>query len=142
MNINSSSDYDSLIDDLLFNEEHLAENCFIEGTEKSSENSYQHGFQLGFKKGYDIGLELGFYKGILTAINKIQNSKNIELTDKELDDLQKLSFLIETFPQINDTNVNIVEQFNKIKGLYKKFCFNLKAKDIDKKVFIYFKWTK
>lgn len=141
MNVISSFDYDSLIDDLLFNEEHLAENCYNEGTEKSSKNSYQQGFQLGFKKGHDIGLEIGFYKGILTAIKKLQISKIIQLTDKQLDDLQKLSFLIEIFPQINDINVNIIEQFNKIKGLYKKFCYNLKTKDLDKNVFIYLKWT-
>lgn len=135
MNIETNIDYDSFIDDILSCEERTAETKFIEGTEKSSKNSYEDGFQIGYQKGYSIGLEIGFYDGILTALRNLQESKIILLSDKEHNTLLKLLHLSESFPQINDKNVNIIDQYNEIKGLYKKFCFNLKIKHLDKTIF-------
>lgn len=137
MNANKSFDYDNIIDELLLSENYTAEKYYIEGTEKSSKNAYKEGFTIGFQKGCDIGLEIGFYAGILIGIKKLLKSKIIILSDKELNILQKLSNLIELFPQINDKNVDIIEQYNELKGLYKKFCFNLKIKDLDKRVLIF-----
>lgn len=141
MNVDTSFDYDFIIDGILLSEKHTAEIHYIEGTEKSSENSYKQGFQIGYQKGYNIGLEIGFYAGILNALQKLQHLKIIILTDKELDVFQNLSNIIKSFPQINDTNINIINQYNKIKGLYKKFCFNLKIKNLDKRVLIYHNGT-
>jgi len=141
MNANTSIDYDSIIEDILFSEKRTAEKNYIEGTKKSDENSYHQGFQSGYKKGHDIGLEIGFYYGVLIAINKLQKSKIIILSDKQLNILLKLSNLIETFPQINDKNLNIIEKYNKIKGLYKQFCFNLKIKNLDKSILNFSKWS-
>lgn len=141
MNVNISFNYDSVIDDILLSENHTAEKNYIEGTEKASENSYRQGFEIGFKKGYDIGLEIGFYNGILIAINKLQKLKIIILSDRELYILQKLLKLIEAFPHSNDKNINIVDKYNEVKGLYKKFCFNLKIKDLNKSVLNFSKWS-
>lgn len=138
---NKSLDYDSNIDDLLLSENRTAENNYIEGIKKSSENSYQQAFQIGHRKGLNIGFEIGFYTGIVIAIKKLQDSKIIILSDKENFILQKLSNLIELFPKINDKNVNITDQYNKIIGLYKQFYINLKIKDLDKSVFIFSKWN-
>lgn len=141
MNVNISVDYDSVIDDILLSENHTAEKNYFEGTEKASENSYQQGFEIGFKKAYDIGLEIGFYDGILIAINKLQKLKIIILSDREHNILQKLLNLIEAFPHSNDTNVNIVDKYNEVKGLYRKFCINFKIKDLDKSVLNFSKWS-
>jgi len=141
MNINTNVDYDSIIDHILLSENRTAEKNYIEGTEKSSENSNHEGFQAGYQKGYDIGVEIGFYNGILTALQKLQKAKIIVLSDRELNNLQKLSNLIGLFPQINNKNINIVDQHNEIKGLYKKFCINLKIKDLDKTLFHFSKWN-
>lgn len=141
MNSNTSFDYDSIIDDLLLSESRTAENHYIKGTKKSSENSYQQGFQIGYQKGSDIGLEIGFYAGTIIAIEKLQKLNIIILSDKEIYILQKLSKCIDIFPNINDKDVNITDQYNKIKGLYKQFCFNLKIKDLDKSIFNFSKWN-
>jgi len=141
MNANKSFDYDNIIDELLMSENHTAEKFYIEGTENSSKNAYKEGFTIGFQKGCDIGLEIGFYAGILIGLKKLLKSKIIILSDKELNILQKLSNLIELFPQINDKNVDIIEQYNELKGLYKKFCFNLKIKNLDKRVLNFSKWN-
>lgn len=141
MNNNTSFDYDSIINDLLLSENRTAKNNYIEGIKKSSENSYQQGFQIGHRKGLDIGLEIGFYAGVIVAINKLQSSKIIILSKKELYILQKLSNLIEIFPKINDKNINITDQYNKINGLYKQFYINLKIKNLDKSVFNFSKWN-
>jgi len=141
MNANTSFDYDNIIDELLMSENYTAEKYYIQGTEKSSKNAYKEGFTIGFQKGCDIGLEIGFYAGILIGIEKLLKSKIIILSDKELNILQKLSNLIELFPQTNDKNVDIIEQYNELKGLYKKFCFNLKIKDLDKRVLNFSKWN-
>lgn len=141
MNGNTSLDYDNIIDEILMSEEYTAEKYYIEGTEKSSENAYKEGFTIGHQKGYDIGLEIGFYAGILVGIKKLYQSKIIILSEKELHILQKLSNFIELFPQINDKNVNIIDQYNELKGLYKKFCFNLKIKNFDKRVLNFSKWN-
>lgn len=139
--MNVSFDYDSVINDILLSENHTAQKNYIEGTEKASENFYQQGFEIGFKKGYDIGLEIGFIDGILIAINKLQKLKIIILSDRELNILQKLLNLIETFPHNNDKNINIVDKYNEVKGMYKKFCFNFKIKDLDKSVLNFSKWN-
>lgn len=136
-----SVDYNSSVDDILLSEKHTARKHFIEGTEKSSENSYNQGFQIGYQRGYDIGLEIGFYDGVSTAINKLLKSKIIILSDREFNNLQRLLNLIELFPQKNDTNVDIFDQYNEIKGLYKKFCFNLKINNLDKSVLNFSKWN-
>lgn len=141
MNGNTSLDYDNIIDEILMSEEYTAEKYYIEGIEKSSENAYKEGFTIGHQKGYDIGLEIGFYAGILVGIKKLYQSKIIILSEKELNILQKLSNFIEIFPQINDKNVNIIDQYNELKGLYKKFCFNLKIKNLDKSVLNFSKWN-
>lgn len=141
MNVGANIDYDYIINNILLSEDHVAKQNFIKGTEKSFESSYQQGFQVGYQKGYNIGLEIGFYDGILTAIIKLQKSKIITLSDRELSIAQKLLNLIQLFPQINVTNVDVVDQYNKIKGLYKKFCFNLKVKDLDKSVLHFSKWS-
>lgn len=141
MNDNTDLDYDSIINDLLFTENRLAKKIFKKGVEKSSENSRQEGFHLGYSKGYDIGLEIGFYAGIVLTVKKLHNNKTIILTEKELHILQKLSTCIEVFPQVNDKNTNIVDQYNVIKGLYKKFCFNLKVKNLDKSILNFSKWN-
>lgn len=141
MNINQNLDYDSIIDDILLSEKHIAEKIYLQGIKKSTENSSLQGFQIGYQKGCDIGLEIGFYAGILIGIQKLQNSKIILLSEKEFHILHKLLNLIEEFPQINDKNVCIVNKYNEIKGLYKKFCFNLKVKDLDKSVLNFTKWS-
>lgn len=141
MNANTSFDYDNIIDELLMSENYTAKKYYIEGIENSSKNAYKEGFTIGFQKGYDIGLEIGFYAGILIGIKKLLKSKIIILSDKDLNILQKLSNLIEFFPQINDKNVDIIDQYNELKGLYKKFCFNLKIKDLDKRVLNFSKWN-
>lgn len=141
MSVHSSLDYDSMIDDILLSEKRTAIKNFTEGTEKSFENSFQQGFQIGYQKGHDIGLEIGFYSGIIIAIEKLQQSQIIILSDKELNILHKLSSLIKTFPLTNDKTLNIITQYNEIKGLYKKFCVNLKIKDFDKSVFIFSQWN-
>lgn len=137
MNVDASYDYDFIIDGILLSENCTAEKNYIEGIEKSSENSYQQGFQIGYQKGCDIGLEIGFYAGVLIALQKLQNLKIITLTDKELDVFEKLLNIIKFFPRINDTNINTITQYNEIKGLYKKLCFNLKIKNFDKRVLIF-----
>lgn len=134
-------DYNSSVDDILLSEKHTAGKHFVEGTVKSSENSYNQGFQIGYQKGYDIGLEIGFYEGVSSAINKLHKSKNIILSDRELSTLQKLLNLIELFPRKNDINVDVINQYNEIKGLYRKFCFNLKVNNIDKSVLNFSKWN-
>ncbi|XP_025190248.1 protein ORAOV1 homolog [Melanaphis sacchari] len=139
MNDNTSFDYDNIIDEILMTEKHTAKKYYIEGIEKSSENAYNDGFTIGYQKGYDIGLEIGFYAGILVGIKKLHKSKIIILTEKELNILQKLSNFIEIFPQINDKN--IIDQYNELKGLYKKFCFNLKIKNLDKRILNFSKWS-
>lgn len=141
MSVQTSLDYDSIIDDILLSEKHTAKKNFTKGTEKSFENSYQQGFQIGYQKGHDIGLEIGFYSGIITAIEKLQQSQIIIFSDKELNVLLKLSSSIKNFPQTNDKNENIIAQYNEIKGLYKKFCINLKFKDLDKSVFNFSQWN-
>lgn len=141
MNYSTNFDYDSIIDNILLTEKHFAEKHYIEGTEKSAENSYQEGFQTGYKKGYDVGLEIGFYAGILLAINKLHISKKIELTDKDLNTIKKITHCIEIFPQINEKNIDIIDQYNNLKGLFKKFCFNLKIKDLDKSILNFSKWN-
>lgn len=141
MSTNTSFDYDNIIDEILLSEKYTAEKYYSEGTERSSKNSYEEGFQIGFQKGCDIGLEIGFYAGILVGITKLHKSNIIILSEKELNILQKLSNFIELFPQINDKNINIIDQYNEIKGLYKKFCFNLKIKNIDKRILNFSKWN-
>jgi len=141
MNVSSSFDYDNKIDELLMSENYTAEKYYIEGTENSSKNAYKEGFSIGYQKGYDIGLEIGFYAGILIAIKKLLQSKIIILSEKELNILQKLLDLIELFPQINDKNLDIIDQYNELKGLYKKFCFNLKIKNLDKRILNFSKWN-
>lgn len=141
MNTNTSFDYDNIIDELLMSENYTAEKYYIEGTENSSKNAYKEGFTIGYQKGCDIGLEIGFYAGILIGIKKLLQSKIIILSEKELNILQKLSNLIELFPQINDKNVDIINQYNELKGLYKKFCFNLKIKNLDKRILNFSKWN-
>lgn len=141
MNGNTSFDYDSIIEDILLSEKRIAEKNYIEGTQKLCATSHQEGFQSGYQKGHDIGLEIGFFNGILIAINKLQKSKIIILSDKELNILLKLLYLIETFPQTNDKSINIIDKYNKIKGLYKQFCFNLKIKDLDKSILNFSKWS-
>lgn len=141
MNANTSVDYDNIIDKILLSEKYIAEKYYIEGTEESSKNAYNEGFKIGYQKGCDIGLEIGFYSGILIGIKKLHKSKIIILSEKELNILQKLSNLIELFPEINDKNVNFIDQYNEIKGLYKKFCFNLKIKNFDKKILYFSKWN-
>lgn len=141
MNINQNLDYDSIIDDILLSEKRIAKNTYLQGIEKSFENSSLQGFQIGYQKGCDIGLEIGFYAGVLIGIQKLQNLKIILLSEKEFLILHKLSNLIEEFPQINDKNVCIINKYNEIKGLYKKFCFNLKVKNLDKSVLNFTKWN-
>jgi len=141
MNASTRFDYDSKIDELLMSENYTAERYYIEGTENSSKNAYKEGFSIGYQKGCDIGLEIGFYAGILIAIKKLLQSKIIILSEKELNILQKLLDLIELFPQINDKNIDIIDQYNKLKGLYKKFCFNLKIKNLDKRILNFSKWN-
>jgi len=141
MNVNTCFDYDSIIEDILLCEKHTADKNYIEGTKKADENSYQQGFESGYQKGHNIGLEIGFYDGILIAINKLQNLNIIILSDKELNILLKLLNLIKIFPQINDKNINILDEYIKIKGLYKQFCVNLKIKDLDKSIFNFSKWN-
>lgn len=141
MNASTSFDYDNKIDELLMSENYTAEKYYIEGTENSSKNAYKEGFSIGYQKGCDIGLEIGFYAGILFAIKKLLQSKIIILSEKELNILQKLLDLIELFPQINDKNLDIIHQYNELKGLYKKFCFNLKIKNLDKRIFNFSKWN-
>ncbi|XP_025415203.1 oral cancer-overexpressed protein 1 [Sipha flava] len=141
MSVCTNLDYDSIIDDILLSEKRIAKKNYTEGIEKSFENSYQQGFQIGYQKGHDIGLEIGFYSGILIAIDKLYQSQIIIFSAKELHVLQKLSGLIKAFPEINDKNINIITQYNEIKGLYKKFCFNLKIKDIDKSIFNFSQWN-
>lgn len=141
MSVCTNLDYDSIIDDILLSENHIAKKNYTKGIEKSFENSYQEGFQIGYQKGRSIGLEIGFYSGIIIAIEKLQQSQIIIFSAKELHVLQKLSSLIKAFPEINDKNINIITQYNEIKGLYKKFCSNLKIKDIDKNIFNFSLWN-
>lgn len=141
MNANTNFDYDNIIDKLLMSENYTAEKYFIKGTENSSKNAYKEGFTIGYQKGCDIGLEIGFYAGILIGIKTLLKSKIITLSEKELNNLQKLSNLIESFPQINDKNVNIIDQYNELKGFYKKFCFNLKIKNLEKGILNFSKWN-
>jgi hypothetical protein len=141
MNDNTCFDYDNIIDEILMSEKYTAEKYYIQGTEKSSKNAYKEGFTIGYQKGYDIGLEIGFYAGILVGIEKLYKSKIIILSEKELNILQKLSNFIETFPQINDKNINIIDQYNELKCLYKKFCFNLKINNLDKRILNFSKWN-
>lgn len=141
MNVDTCFDYDSVVDDILLSEKRTAEENYKKGTEKSTENSYLQGSEIGYRKGFDIGLEIGFYAGIINGIQKLQNSKIILLSDKEILILQKLSNFIKLFPDINDLNVNILNQYNEIKGLYKKFCFNLKINNFDKSVLNFSKWN-
>lgn len=141
MNNSTSEDYDCIIDDILLSEKRIAEKTYLQGLKKSSENSSLQGFQIGYQKGCDIGLEIGFYAGILTGIQKLQILKIVLLSEREFLILQKLLDLIKAFPQINDKNVCIIDKHNEIKGLYKKFCFNLKIRDLDKSVLNYSKWN-
>ncbi|GLV44229.1 uncharacterized protein CBL_12475 [Carabus blaptoides fortunei] len=114
-------DINQAFDDIFLCEEHLTQSAYEEGFQKGKQEGNPEGYHLGYHRGAEIGAELGYYLGVIETYLARDNLK-----EKLRGSLTKIKELIESFPKINEENVDIIGKLDEIRAVYKKTCSLLK----------------
>lgn len=114
-------DINQAFDDIFLCEERITQTAYEEAFQKGKEEGNPEGYHLGYHRGAEIGAELGYYLGVIeTYLIKDDLKEKVRVS------LKKTKKLIESFPKINDENVDILGKLDEIRAIYKKTCSLLK----------------
>lgn len=116
-------DINDVFDDILFVEERVIEKGYKEGFNDALSQENTEAYHLGFHRGAEIGAEIGYYKGIVEFF--LNDGETQE--QKIIDSLLLLNMQIKDFPKCNCENVDIVDNFSKIRAQFKKLCALLRS---------------
>jgi hypothetical protein len=98
---------------------------YQQGFEEGRNEGSSEGFHFGYHRGADVGAKLGYYLGFIDYHQ--QKSQHNEKIQKSLEDLK---IAIESFPETNADDVDIVTIVENLSAQFKKLCMQLKVKPI------------
>ncbi|CAH2041703.1 unnamed protein product, partial [Iphiclides podalirius] len=115
-------DFNDALEEIFLSENTLRNESYKEGYRAGCDAGSPEGYHLGYHRGAEIGREIGYYFGIVTNHLDNNNKSDVQLSDKVVQQLEKVQKLIEDFPRTNseqhdilallETNCHMVEFFN------------------------------
>ncbi|XP_030764904.1 protein LTO1 homolog isoform X2 [Sitophilus oryzae] len=120
-----------VFDDILFSEERVITESYTRGYSLGSAEDTIEGYHLGYHKGAEVGSELGYYEAFCEHYLKESTDGNI--SKKAVKNLEALQKSLNEFPHSNSDTIDLFALIEKIRGLYKKICIQLKIKSDFKK---------
>ncbi|GAB0097847.1 uncharacterized protein DMENIID0001_135250 [Sergentomyia squamirostris] len=114
-------DINDIFDDIACTEDKISQEGYEEGFAKGIAAGNTEAYHLGYHRGAEFGGELGYYAGFVEAFKDCRD-------DKSAASLVTLKESLEKFPKFNDTNVDFVGEFQKIRAQFRKVCALLKVK--------------
>lgn len=124
--VSNTIEINDIFDAIACSEDHIVQEAFEKGVNKGIEEAKADGYHVGFHKGVEVGGEIGYYEGIVDTVLTLYQNKEIDLSDKVLSILNKLTQLLQSFPHFNCPETDIIKVKEEIKTNFKQFCSLMK----------------
>ncbi|CAG9582968.1 unnamed protein product [Danaus chrysippus] len=113
-------DFNDALDSIVLIENSLCKESYDEGYKIGYEAGNPEGYHLGYHRGAELGRKLGYYFGVVTK--HIENKDSLSIPEKVLKQLEKVRDLINSFPQTNSEDHDILNLAENIRAQYKRAC--------------------
>lgn len=115
-------DITEAFDAIACSEERISDEAYKEGFVKGQKEGLIEGYHLGYHRGAEVGAEIGYYKGVISSLIENKGKLPDGVASKIDNQLQKLNESLESFPEDNDSEIDILSLLENIRAQYKRIC--------------------